>query len=229
MSFHNTNILRCATFDNYGYYPEDLSDGSHKTALVKCINCALVYNKEYRNRDTKHQCCIVKDGKKKCFKCNTRKCLSLFNKNPSGSGGAAKLCSSCYRNEPSVKAADKRRTPKYKESLSNNISHYMNIRYSRLKARCKTRGLIFSLTKKDLYNLWILQNGKCYYTNLPMIGSGYVNNFQAWDSPSVDRLIPSRGYIKGNIVWCISAVNAFKSTLTEKEFIEKLSNIKWRF
>lgn len=61
-----------------------------------------------------------------------------------------------------------------------------------------------------------------------MTGNGHVNNFQAWDSPSIDRLIPSKGYIKGNIVWCISAVNAFKSTLTEKEFIEKLSKIRWQ-
>lgn len=155
MSFYKVNILSLETHEAYGYYPDELSNGSHKTILVKCINCALIYNRKYRDRDRKHQCSIVKDGKKKCFKCDTRKCLSSFNKNPSGSGGVSKLCKNCYRNEPSVRAANKRRTPKYRESLSSDTSYYMNIRYSRLKARCKTRGLTFNLTKEDLYNLWL--------------------------------------------------------------------------
>ena len=79
-----------------------------------------------------------------------------------------------------------------------------------------------------LRELWELQGGKCYYTNLYMVGNGISDGCQAWDSPSIDRLVPQSGYVVGNVVWCISSVNSFKSTLTEKQFASRLKCIDWK-
>ena len=58
------------------------------------------------------------------------------------------------------------------------------------------------------------QDYKCHYSGLELIGG---------DTLSIDHLIPkSRGGTNdiSNLVWCHKAVNTFKGTMTEKEFID---------
>ena len=76
-------------------------------------------------------------------------------------------------------------------------------------------------------NLWDKQNGLCYYTGIKMVFSGRIDRFQSWDCPSLDRKDPSKGYTKNNLCWCIFAVNSFKNSLTEKEFFDRVQQIRW--
>jgi hypothetical protein len=52
-----------------------------------------------------------------------------------------------------------------------------------------------------LKNLWIKQNGKCYYSNIPMNYNKYE-----W-KVSIERLNPKLGYIKDNVVLCCTEFN----------------------
>jgi hypothetical protein len=69
-----------------------------------------------------------------------------------------------------------------------------------------------------MYNLWKLQNGKCYYSGLEMHQpiKGKKRNMY---SASIDRIDNKKGYIKGNVVWCCWFYNQAKSNLEIKEFI----------
>jgi hypothetical protein len=42
---------------------------------------------------------------------------------------------------------------------------------------------------------------------------------------SVDRVDSSRGYVKGNVVFVISAVNTMKNDLSEKEFLSIIESV----
>lgn len=45
-------------------------------------------------------------------------------------------------------------------------------------------------------------------------------------SPSLDRLDPQKGYIKGNVVWCLVSINSFKQELNLKDFVDFMAQIK---
>jgi hypothetical protein len=90
-----------------------------------------------------------------------------------------------------------------------------------LKHRAKQQNVPFLLTFDDLYQVYLNQNGNCYYTKVKLdftlkgqFGIPHRN------FPSVDRLIPNQGYVKDNIAWCLYVVNRMKSDLSEIEFID---------
>jgi hypothetical protein len=82
------------------------------------------------------------------------------------------------------------------------------------------------LTTEYLLQQCELQNGKCYYTGLPL----EILKIFEWkdnfvNSISLDRLDPNKGYIQGNVVFCLYSVNTMKGKLTEQEFYERLRQI----
>lgn len=221
-----SNELTLATF---GYSINDLPEGSHQKVVVICTNCDKTIHREKRNIFNKHRCSSISGENKRCYNCCKWKDLSLFNKNPKGSGGVSKLCRNCHNNHKSVKKCEYRRNLRLKRAIKDNdIEFYIKRRVLKLKSDCKRKGIEFNLTKEFLYNLWKKQNGKCFYTNLEMNNSLKQKGFQSWNSPSLDRLNPDKGYVENNVVWCTFAVNSFKQSLTYQDFMDQLSKIKWR-
>jgi len=91
--------------------------------------------------------------------------------------------------------------------------------------RANRSDLSFNLDPEYIQMLWKTQNAKCWYSGLFMkISKNKVGFF----SPSLDKLDPNLGYIKGNVVLCLFAVNSFKQELIAKDFIDLLASIKWR-
>lgn len=78
----------------------------------------------------------------------------------------------------------------------------------------------FSLTKDDVYRLWVLQDGKCNVSKLAMqLTSGSVqarNNMRV----SIDRINNHLGYTKGNIHLVVWQFNNAKGSATVQETIE---------
>jgi hypothetical protein len=65
------------------------------------------------------------------------------------------------------------------------------------------RGGEHTLTVDDINEMYENQNGLCYWFKIPLIPSEKKKNPQ---QPSLDRLDPNNGYIKGNVVLsCYSA------------------------
>lgn len=118
--------------------------------------------------------------------------------------GECSRCISCGLRERPLKNRGSRKIPGYSMLIA-------------AKCRAKERGLPFDIELKDI----IIPN-ICPLLSIPLIKS------KSWspNCPSLDRIIPSLGYVKGN-VWVISGkANVMKSdaTLEEMELLVK----NWR-
>lgn len=78
------------------------------------------------------------------------------------------------------------------------------------------RNLSFEVDIKYLWNLFIEQNMKCFYTDLPIT---LQKNAQKLMTTSLDRTDSTKGYIPGNVKWVHKSINRIKQNFSEKEFI----------
>lgn len=83
------------------------------------------------------------------------------------------------------------------------------------KFRAKKKGLPFGLTQEYCERLF---DGRCAITRLPFVlnktgfGPGMF-------SPTIDRIIPERGYVEGNIRFVLMAVNSLKHNGTDADMV----------
>lgn len=227
--FSEVKLRDDLTKAKFGYSIKSIKPGSHKPVVVECINCNSVSRKEFRNWSRRHQCLNLVGNKKRCYSCNTFKDLGNFHTNGKLSGGVGKLCKECYNKHPARIKYESQRRSRLKNSIKNgDYKYYIERRMTRKASSVKSDGHMWGLDNEFLVQLWEKQDGKCYYTGVSLLDELSNEVFARWGSPSLDRLDPSKGYVKNNMVWCIYGVNAFKHTLTYKEFMNKLSMIKWR-
>lgn len=86
-------------------------------------------------------------------------------------------------------------------------------------AKAATRKSITNtLTRKDLWEQWIKQDGRCAYTGIPLVMRNM--NPKLEQNASLDRIDNDKNYVKGNIVWCHKVVNIMKHVLPLDEFIQ---------
>lgn len=224
----NVTLNEELTLATFGYRISDLHNGSHSKIVVTCNNCCSNIHRERRNAKAKHKCPVLIGNKKRCYKCCTWKDLSFFNKSRNLSGGVSKICRECYNKEESVIKCNKSRLRRLKKAIENgDIDFYIKRRIGMLKARAKKNNIDFNIDVKYLIDLWKNQNGKCFYSNISMNNSMKQDGFQSWDGPSLDRIEPANGYVKGNVVWCIFAINSFKQSLCLESFEDMVKSIKW--
>ena len=88
---------------------------------------------------------------------------------------------------------------------------------SRLKERAKRLDYDFNLTYDDLLEQLEKQNGICFYTDQPLVFYAYKEIPSKKLAPSIDKIIPEKGYTKGNIVWCLNRINLIKNNMTLEE------------
>lgn len=216
------------TFATFGYKISDLQNGSHSKIVVTCNNCNTNIHRERRNANANHKCPIIKNNNKKCYKCKTWKDLTLFNKSRKLTGGVSKICRECYNKEDAVIKCNKSRNNRFKHAIKNgDIEFYIKRRINTIKSRALKNNIDFNLDAEYLISLWNKQNGNCFYSNIPMKNSMKKDGFQSWDGPSLDRIEPTLGYIKGNIVWCIFGINSFKQSLNIMLFEDMVKSITW--
>ena len=99
--------------------------------------------------------------------------------------------------------------------LTRTLAYTM---YSAAKARARKEGLSFDLSLKDIV----------IPTHCPLLGVKLKGNkaSSAFDSPSLDRIVPSLGYVKGN-VWVISfRANTLKSDASLQELKQLVAALK---
>lgn len=146
---------------------------------------------------------MVGDDKAKCSDCKKTKLLKSFSK-----GRQARnpyyfsYCNSC-------------RTDKVNENLNSSKATYLKNKFSRLRERSKRFNIEFSITWEDFAVVYKLQKGRCFYTDQKMImvaGEGRLP-----EACSIDKVIPEKGYVKGNIVFCCTRINTIKSNVTLEE------------
>jgi len=94
---------------------------------------------------------------------------------------------------------------------------------SNAKIRAKQKGVDFNLTTQYLKKIFPKDN-KCPITGLNF-EFGYINKekINKNNSPSLDRIIPSKGYVIGNVMVISDLMNRMKQDSTFED-IEKLYN-----
>lgn len=97
---------------------------------------------------------------------------------------------------------------------------------SQWKGSARTRGREWNLTPEYLQALFDEQQGRCYYTGIPMVvkrrrveeSAVRVNPLRM----SLDRIDSSKGYVIGNVVLCSAFANYAKTDMPSEEFISLL-------
>lgn len=151
---------------------------------------------------------------KQCKSCGRIKEIIDFHLDKNSSDGHVTLCKPCAnarsntwvkRNLADVVARKKERRKDVKKSLLEAAQN---------RARVKT--LPIDITLED-----IIVPSHCPILGIELIKS----EIKASDgSPSLDRIIPDKGYVKGNIQVISRKANIMKSNAT---FLELLSFAKW--
>lgn len=84
--------------------------------------------------------------------------------------------------------------------------------YNSAKRRAKVYGLSFNISKQD-----VVVPKYCPVLGIPLIvGTLHSHDF----SPSLDRIIPDKGYVKGNIVVVSHKANTIKNNATVDEILK---------
>jgi hypothetical protein len=143
---------------------------------------------------------------KLCTACENPKSVDSFstdNHKPDGKRSHCKLCVSEYR-----KRNRKRINLNHSKWYTSN-PQYLSIpkRLVRFaKARAKRFGVPFSITEND-----IIVPDKCPVLNIPI---DLKHRSRSDNSPSLDRIIPSEGYVPGNVAVISYRANRIKNNGT---------------
>lgn len=166
----------------------------------KCNRCCVTLNIDnfsFRNLKAKNGLEYMRP-RSKCKKCES-------------------LLTCKYQSQPKIRERIKR-SRKNDRSLKSLIQNRI--------AAWKKKTSNSDLTTEYLLKQHELQEGKCYYTGLPLVilkTSEWKDDFE--NSISLDRLIPDKGYVQGNVVFCLYSVNTMKGRLTEQEFYSRMQQI----
>jgi hypothetical protein len=103
--------------------------------------------------------------------------------------------------------------------IKNPISQML----SNAKIRAKKKNVPFNINAEYLKKIFPLDN-KCPILNVEF-QTGYINNNKKNKdfSPSLDRIIPEKGYVEGNLLIVCDIVNRIKSN-SSVEMIKKVLN-----
>ena len=125
------------------------------------------------------------------------------------------ICIECEKTERKAN-----RTPAYRKDYKarrkadDPLKHHLQERISQWRSKDTDS----DLTVTYLAELYEKQQGKCYYTNQPMVIGGHKFD-NRWEVLSLDRLDPNKGYKEGNVVWCTYRANTMKGNLTYDQFL----------
>lgn len=145
---------------------------------------------------------------KYCSGCQSRKLFSDFSKNAVMRDGYANWCKSCLkRHSQKPEIAKKRRERRY-ENMERSI-------FLETKSRAKVRGIEFNLEISDIKIPKVC----------PVLGTEFASGLggRKNNSPSIDKIIPSKGYVKGNIQIISWMANCIKRDCTDPEVFEKIA------
>lgn len=146
---------------------------------------------------------------KQCTCCKEVKPLSEFSKEKARKDGHQSQCKECtkeYQKEYNKANADKMK--EYRQANADLRMLY------RIKNRSKVKGLEFNLEVEDILGV----------THCPVFGWELKRNLEGQqgnrpNSPSVDRIIPELGYVKGNIQILSQKANTMKLDATPEELL----------
>lgn len=174
---------------------KDKSTGKEKYNSI-CKKCEQQQKGEERSKEWK-------DGKLLCHICGEYKDPSEFQNHTyyAYRNNKDKRCHKCKQEQ------NKEVRSNYSEETK--LYKVLQERWFGARDRAANKGIPFTITKKDLLELWKQQNGLCSISKIPMTYE--LDNGRVFTNVSVDQKNPGQGYTKENIQLVCSAVNQLKS------------------
>ena len=106
---------------------------------------------------------------------------------------------------------NKKNTPEY-------LEHILPLsKLNNAKKRAKARNLPFDITLQDIKDIWPKDN-ICPALGIPFTFG--VTKLKTYSSSSLDRIIPSKGYVKGNIQIVSALANGIMSNATPDQVLQ---------
>ena len=99
--------------------------------------------------------------------------------------------------------------------LYKGVGKLAQSKFSHIEWGAKKRGFEFLITKEYAWSLYEKQNGKCFYTQLPI----NLNTRNYSMTASIDRIDSNKGYIEDNIVWVHKDINIMKNKFSKEYFL----------
>lgn len=147
---------------------------------------------------------LRESGQRRCYKC--QQTLPFDEEHFYGSN---RCCKKCEKERALARFYEVKDNP--------TLIEVLKIRIAAARSRAKKKNVSFDIDLEYLLSIWKTQEGKCFYSKLPMaiqIDSYHSNR----ESLSIDRIEPSKGYVKGNIALCCDCVNTMKSNMSIENF-----------
>jgi len=136
-------------------------------------------------------------GLKKCYTCNTVKQIEEFYT------PVTSKCNEC----------NKKRSRKRNIDVNSSIELFLRDKLWSAKERAVKKNWEFDLTLEFLLDLYKKQDGKCFYTGIPL-----VHQNKQFNSISVDRKDSKIPYLQNNTVLCCKMINTLKMDLNVEQF-----------
>lgn len=155
----------------------------------------------------------------RCSRCTLKKSTDRFALRPQARTGRASWCKDCcnkhgreHRNKKTLPS--KKTVSEYNRSY--RIKHPKKTLLHSARNRAKRLGITFSLVESD-----IVIPAMCPILEIPLTPEG-----TRWNSPSIDRIDPSLGYVPSNIKIISTKANVMKQDATIEELLKFAENIK---
>lgn len=86
------------------------------------------------------------------------------------------------------------------------------------KNRSKSKNLEFNLDERYLQGLWDGQEGRCAVTKVLFdLSKPETPSLALWNAPSLDRINPTLGYVKGNVRFVCYQINCSMGQYGEEQ------------
>jgi transposase-like protein len=136
---------------------------------------------------------LAQRGLRHCTICHQVKPVDVFHR------GVCNMCNA---------ALERKRVGSSPQAL-------LRTKWNAARSRAARKKVPFTITYEDVCELWDHQQGRCHYTQKEMTSTRNQGH-----TVSLDRIVPSAGYVPGNVVLCCSTVNTMKHIHTTEEFYE---------
>lgn len=108
---------------------------------------------------------------------------------------------------------------RYDQRRRDDVATWATHMVCSLRGRCKRKALAFDVTAADLLAL-IPKDRVCPAIGIPLIFGGKLSR----NSPSIDRLIPALGYVKGNLAIISHRANSMKQDCIDPDELRRLAD-----
>lgn len=159
MMVSKVKLLGEQTLVQLGVCVSDLLPSSDTYVLVQCERCGEVLRRRWCDIDKLHRCPIIMGRQKWCTNCHTYLPITSFD--------SFSWCNDCVNDE--------------------RLDAWIDDYYAIKRSQCG-RSIPF-LSVHDLKELWIRQDGRCFYSHVKL------------KSAELDRINKDVGYVFGNVVW----------------------------